>query len=70
MRELGKENFVYIIDYLDGLQAAAAERTPLTSGRLEAILDSRAARHKRLGTPHLGVRYTVSRQGSLGREKL
>ncbi len=127
MRELGKEDYVYIIDYRDGLQAAAfmmngvaqdactavevegraepvstlmwlqegrpfqhfgflvqavekmfetgkptypVERTLLTSGMLEAILDSRAAGHKRLETPHLGVRYMAPRQGFFGREKL
>jgi hypothetical protein len=39
------------------------ERTLLTSGMLEAILDSRAAGHKRLETPHLDVKYTAPRHG-------
>jgi hypothetical protein len=46
------------------------ERTLLTSGMLESILDSRAAGHKRLETPHLDVKYTASRHGSFCAAKL
>jgi len=45
------------------------ERTLLTSGVLEAILDSKAA-GKRLETPHLAVRYMAPRQGFFCTEKL
>lgn len=47
-----------------------AERTLLTSGVLEAILDSRAAGQKYLETPHLGVRYLAPRQSFFCTAKL
>jgi hypothetical protein len=46
------------------------ERTLLTSGMLESILDSKAAGHKRLETPHLDVKYTASRHGAFCTAKL
>jgi hypothetical protein len=39
------------------------ERTLLTSGILESILNSKFAGGKRLETPHLGVTYTAPKQG-------
>jgi hypothetical protein len=45
-----------------GKPAYPVERTLLTSGVLEAILNSRADGHKRLDTPHLEVKYTGPRQ--------
>ncbi|MFN0167735.1 MAG: hypothetical protein ACKV22_15015 [Bryobacteraceae bacterium] len=47
-----------------------AERTLLTSGVLESILDSKFQGHKRLETPHLSVRYTAPRQGFFCTAKL
>lgn len=47
-----------------------AERTLLTSGVLEAILDSKFQGHRRLETPHLAVTYTAPRQGFFCTEKL
>ncbi len=46
------------------------ERTLLTSGVLEAILDSKFQGHRRLETPHLAVTYTAPRQGFFCTEKL
>ena len=39
------------------------ERTLLTSGILEAILNSKFEGHKRVETPYLTVRYTAPRHG-------
>ncbi len=47
-----------------------AERTLLTSGVLEAVLDSKFQGHRRLETPHLAVTYTAPRQGFFCTEKL
>jgi hypothetical protein len=38
------------------------ERTLLVSGMLESCLDSKLQGHRRLDTPHLGVRYQPPRE--------
>ncbi|HUQ90835.1 MAG TPA: hypothetical protein VM120_04070 [Bryobacteraceae bacterium] len=47
-----------------------AERTLLTSGVLEAVINSKFEQGKRLETPHLAVKYTAPRQGFFCTEKL
>jgi len=47
-----------------------AERTLLTSGILEAILNSKFENHKRLETPHLTVKYTAPATGFFCTAKL
>jgi hypothetical protein len=126
IRELGKNAYAYLVDYRDGLQAAAfmtngiardactavevegrndpvatlmwledgrpfqhfaalvqaiekmfesgkptypVERTLLTSGILESIIDSKAA-GKRIETPHLDVRYSAPQKGFFATTKL
>ncbi|MBK9169879.1 MAG: hypothetical protein IPM24_20795 [Bryobacterales bacterium] len=127
IRELGKNAYAYLVDYRDGLRAAAfmmngvaqdaataveiegrseplatlmwlengrpfqhfaclvqgvekmfdtgrptypVERTLLTSGVLEAAIDSKFGGHQRRETPHLNVRYTAPKQGFFCTEKL
>jgi len=47
-----------------------AERTLLTSGVLESILNSKSENGKRIETPHLSVKYTAPRQGFFCTSKL
>jgi len=127
IRELGKNAYAYLVNYRDGLEAAAfmtngiaadactavevegraepvatlmwlqegrpfqhfaslvnafeqmfetgkptypVERTLLTSGILESIIDSKAAAGKRVETPHLDVRYMAYQKGFFATEKL
>lgn len=53
-----------------GKPAYPVERTLLTSGILEAILNSKFANQKRIETPHLGVKYMAPRQGFFCTAKL
>jgi hypothetical protein len=50
--------------FLTGKAPYPVERTLLTSGLVAAGMHSLAAGHKRLETPHLAVRYQVSRESS------
>ena len=43
--------------FLSGVPSYPVERTLLTTGVLEAVLDSRYRGHVRVETPHLDVRY-------------
>jgi len=53
-----------------GKPAYPVERTLLTSGTLEAILNSKFAGGKRVETPHLNVAYKAPRQGFFCTAKL
>ncbi len=127
IRQLGKDDYAYRLEYRDGLEAAAfmmngvaqdaatavevegrsepvatlmwleegppfqhfaclvqaveqmfetgkptypVERTLLTSGVLEAILNSKFENHKRIETPYLAVKYTAPRHGFFCTAKL
>jgi hypothetical protein len=55
-------HFAYLVRAIDhmvqtGHAAYPVERTVLTTGILDAVMISRAERHRRIDTPHLEVRY-------------
>jgi hypothetical protein len=69
------EHFACLVQAIEqmfesGKPTYPAERTLLTSGTLEAILNSKFENHKRLETPHLSVKYTAPRQGFFCTTKL
>jgi hypothetical protein len=54
--------------FMTGTAPYPVERTLLTSGLVEAGMQSLAKGEKRLETPHLAVRYTAPRQSSFWKE--
>ncbi len=56
-------HFAYLVKAIDstiqtGHAAYPVERTLLTTGILDAVMTSKAEKHRRVETPHLAIKYT------------
>jgi hypothetical protein len=57
-----RDHFSFLVQHVarmmvSGKPSYPVERTLLTTGMLAALMDSRAAEHKRIETPHLKIKY-------------
>jgi hypothetical protein len=59
-----RDHFTFLVQHVARMMATGkpsypVERTLLTTGMLAALMDSRAAEHNRIETPHLKIKYAM-----------